>query len=74
MNSLAYFGKLLLVLGAGIAVLGLVLLIAARIKGVGQLPGDFYLQRKNFTFYFPLTTSILISLVVSLLAWVISKK
>lgn len=41
--------------------------------GFGHLPGDILIKKPNFTFYFPLTTSILISLIVSLIFWIISK-
>lgn len=41
--------------------------------GLGHLPGDIIIKRKNFTFYFPLTTSIIISLIVTLIFWIISK-
>lgn len=56
-------------------VLGLVLLLAGLLwpwlarLGIGHLPGDIYYQRKGFSFYFPLTSSIVISLVLSLLFW-----
>lgn len=57
-------GKLLIVLGVVIAGIGA--LISAGIP-LGRLPGDFVVRRDNFTFYFPLTTSILVSVVVTLL-------
>lgn len=41
--------------------------------GFGHLPGDIIIKRKNFTFYFPLTTSIIISLIVTLIFWIINK-
>jgi len=41
--------------------------------GIGHLPGDIYIQRKGFSFYFPLTTSIIISLVLSLFFWIFRK-
>lgn len=63
------FGKLLIVLGLVIVALGLVLTLAGRIPWLGQLPGDISIRRENFSFYFPLTSSILISLVLSLLFW-----
>ncbi len=56
-------------LGLVIAALGIVLTLAGRIPWLGHLPGDIAIRRENFSFYFPLTSSILISLVLSLLFW-----
>ncbi len=74
MNQFAQLGKVLVSLGMGLVLLGAFMLIAAKFKGVGHLPGDIYIQKKNFTFYFPLTTSILLSIIISFLFWVFSKK
>lgn len=63
------FGKLLIVIGLVIVALGLVLTLAGRIPWLGNLPGDIAIRRENFSFYFPITTSILISVVLSLLFW-----
>lgn len=62
-------GKLLLFMGLLLAGLGVLLLFADRLPGIGRLPGDILIQRKNFTFYFPITTSILISILLSVLLW-----
>jgi hypothetical protein len=47
---------------------------ANKIPLLGRLPGDMLVQRKNFTFYFPLATSIIISVVLSLVFWLWSKR
>ncbi|MDD2321172.1 MAG: DUF2905 domain-containing protein [Geobacteraceae bacterium] len=60
-------GKLLILLGGLMAVLGLVLLLADRIPWLGRLPGDIFIKRENFSFYFPLATCILLSLLLSLI-------
>lgn len=60
--------RLLIVLGIALVVVGLAWPWLARL-GVGRLPGDFAIRREGFSFYFPLTTSILVSLVLSLLFW-----
>ena len=73
-NLLQEIGKVLIILGLVIAVLGLLLTGFGKLSFLGRLPGDIFIQRKNFTFYFPITTSILISLVLSLLLYLISKK
>jgi hypothetical protein len=66
MSTLESFGKLLLVGGGLIAGVGLLILIFGRL-GLGRLPGDIFIQRDNFTFYFPLATMILISILLTLL-------
>ena len=72
-------GKLLLGIGCFIALLGLLLVLADRIPGigtlftwVGRLPGDVSIKRDNFSFYFPLGTSLLLSVVLSLLFYFLS--
>jgi hypothetical protein len=63
-------GKLLLVLGGVIIVAGAVLLLAGRFNlPLGRLPGDIIYRGKNTAFYFPLTTCIVISVVLSLIFW-----
>jgi hypothetical protein len=64
--DLSGLGRLLLVLAGVIAVVGLVLLAVGR-GLIPRLPGDIAIERKNFRFYFPLGTSILISLVLTVL-------
>jgi hypothetical protein len=70
---MAEMGRLLLVLGALLFVLGLVLTFAGRVPLVGRLPGDIVYRRGNFTFYFPLATSILLSLLLTGLLWLIRR-
>lgn len=60
-------GKSLIGFGLLIAALGVLIILASKIPHLGRLPGDLYVQRKNFTFYFPLATSILVSVVLSLI-------
>lgn len=67
-------GKLLLVLGGVILVAGAVLLLAGRFNlPLGRLPGDITYRGKNTLFYFPITTCILISLVLSLIFWLFGR-
>ena len=61
------FGKLLIFLGIVLIVAGLF------ISFVGRLPGDIYIKKENFTFYFPITTSIVLSIVLSLLLYLFSR-
>jgi hypothetical protein len=58
-----YVGKTLVFVGLGIAGLGLLMMLGLPL---GRLPGDFYVKRDGFSFYFPLTTSILLSVVLTL--------
>lgn len=62
-------GKSLIVIGLVIAAIGLLLTLAGKIPWLGRLPGDIFIKKDNFTFYFPLATSILISIILSLLLW-----
>jgi hypothetical protein len=63
------FGKFLLVCGLILAGIGLLFMLAGRIGWIGKLPGDIMIKRENVTFYFPLVTCIIISVVLSLLFW-----
>lgn len=65
--NLDSFGKLMLVAGILIAAVGLLLLLLGRL-GFGRLPGDIFIQRENITFYFPLATMIIISIILTLIA------
>jgi hypothetical protein len=75
---MAELGKFLLGLGLVMIVLGGILLLAGNSAGkvpwLGGLPGDIYIERENWRFYFPLCTSILISVVLSLLVWLFSRR
>jgi hypothetical protein len=64
---MADLGRALLVMGIVIAVVGVLLMLAGRVPWLGRLPGDIYIQRGTWTFYFPLATSIVISIVLTLL-------
>jgi hypothetical protein len=67
-------GKTLIVFGIIFIVVGVFLIFMHKIPLIGKLPGDIYIQKKNFTFYFPLATSLLISIILSLIFWLWSKK
>lgn len=74
MQGLGSLGKMLILFGAGLIAIGIFLLILHKIPFMGRLPGDIYIQKKNFTFYFPLASSIFLSLLFSLIMWVWSKR
>jgi hypothetical protein len=65
-------GKLLVLLGAVLAVVGLLLMLAPKIPFLGKLPGDIHIKKENFEVIIPLGTSILLSLVGSAILWLIS--
>jgi hypothetical protein len=60
-------GKLLILLGVFIIAFGLLLLVGEKIPWIGKLPGDIIVKKEKLTFYFPVTTSILISIILTLL-------
>ena len=65
-------GKLLVLLGGAIVIIGLAMVLLGRTNlPLGRLPGDIIYRGKNMTFYFPLATSILVSVVLSILLYVI---
>ena len=67
-------GKMLVVVGALIVAVGLGLVLLGKTNlPLGRLPGDIYYRGKNTTFYFPLTTSILLSVVLSLVLYLVSR-
>lgn len=62
-------GKVLIVLGISLTLVGVLFSVGGKIPWLGHLPGDIYIQRERFTFYFPLTTGILISIILSLVLY-----
>jgi len=67
-------GKTFVLFGAIILVVGVILMFAGKIPGIGRLPGDILIRRGNFTFYFPLATSILVSLILTLLFSILARR
>jgi hypothetical protein len=67
-------GRALIVLGVVVAVVGVVLVLFGRVPWIGRLPGDIHVERGNWTFYFPLGTSILISILLTLVLWLIGRR
>jgi len=73
-DGVQYIAKFLILLGLIVAAIGGLLLISGKIPWIGRLPGDIIIQRRNFTFYFPLATSILLSLILTLLFWLLGRR
>lgn len=71
---MASVGKLLVIFGVILIALGVLLQFANRIPWFGRLPGDILVEKKNFTFYFPVTTSIIVSVILSLIVWLWSRR
>jgi len=74
MMPLGGVGKLLIVLGGLLIIIGAAIVLVGKIPWLGRLPGDIYGERRNFTFVFPLTTSILISVILSLVLYLFSRR
>jgi DUF2905 family protein len=66
-------GKTLIVLGLIITAFGIIITFFGRVPWLGRLPGDIYIKNKNFTFYFPLATGMLLSVIISLILWLLRK-
>ena len=68
------FGKLFIFIGLLLVVIGIVFIVGNKIPFIGKLPGDIAIERNNFNFYFPITTCIIISIILSLIFWLLGKK
>lgn len=73
MPDFQHLGKILIFTGIFILMLGILLLFGDKIPYLGKLPGDIHIRKGNFAFYFPIATSILISLLISLIIYLTKK-
>ncbi|MGK9368315.1 DUF2905 domain-containing protein [Melioribacter sp. Ez-97] len=73
MNEFQTLGKILVVGGIVLLVVGLLLIFFGKIPYLGKLPGDITFKGKNYTIYFPLATSIIISIIISLILYLFRK-
>lgn len=73
-EGIQHIGKFLLIAGIIIAAVGALFLLSGKIPWLGKLPGDIIIQRKNFTFYFPLATSILLSIIITFIFWLLGRR
>ena len=71
MNDLA---RLLIVLGVVMALAGVALLVVGRVPWLGCLPGDIHIERDNWSFHFPIATSLLLSLLLTLVFYLIGRR
>ena len=67
-------GRALIILGFVLVVLGALLSLVGRVPWLGRLPGDIHIQRGSWSFYFPLATSLVLSVVLSLLFWLFGRR
>jgi len=67
-------GRTLIFIGVIILVIGVVLTVSPKIPFLGKLPGDIYYKKDNFTLYFPFTTSIIISVVISFILYIVTRR
>ncbi len=72
--TMAEIGKSIIFVGIIIIIIGVLLLFSDKLPfNLGRLPGDISYKKENFSFYFPITTSILISIILSILFYIFSK-
>lgn len=71
---LSDIGRMLVIFGIVLVLVGVVMMFADRIPFLGRLPGDIVVRRKNFTFYFPLVTMIIVSVVLTILLNLFTRK
>jgi len=75
-DGLGTIGRYLILFGVAIIVIGALLVLIGRFPGlkIGRLPGDIYIERDGWRFYFPLMTSILLSIILSFILWLFNRK
>lgn len=74
MQGFQPLGKILIIIGVFIIILGILFLFVGRIPWIGRLPGDIVIERKNINIYIPITTSIILSILLTIIFWVLSKR
>ncbi len=70
---MAELAKMIIILGIVLVAVGLLLLLAQKFPFLGRLPGDILIKKDNFTFYFPLATSIILSIIISLILYFLGR-
>jgi hypothetical protein len=68
------FGRLLIVAGIALLLAGLIVSLGGKFFGLGRMPGDIVIRRNNFTFYFPIVTSILLSIILTIVMWLFNRR
>ncbi len=67
-------GKIIIFIGLLLVVIGFVWMVGNKLPFIGKLPGDIAIERKNYSFYFPVTTCIIISIILSFILWFFNKR
>ena len=67
-------GKSIIFIGIVLIIVGILVTMAGKMPGAGKLPGDIFVKKENFSFYFPLTTCILLSIIFSAIMYFLGKK
>ena len=67
-------GKIIIFIGLLLVVIGFVWMVGNKLPFIGKLPGDIAIERKNYSFYFPVTTCIIISIILSFIFWFFNKR
>ena len=77
MPDFSAIGRFLIIIGVMFLLIGGALIWIGKshsLGGLGRLPGDLYIERKNFSFYLPITTSLVMSVVLSLIVWLLTRR
>jgi len=74
MENFSGLGKMIFIAGIVIAVVGLIIMFFNKIPFIGKMPGDIIIKKENFTFYFQIVTSILLSIILSLIFYFLRRK
>jgi hypothetical protein len=67
-------GRLLIITGLVMLIAGVVITVGSKFFGLGRMPGDIVIRRNNFTFYFPIVTSILLSIILTVVMWLFNRR
>ncbi|MEK6758311.1 MAG: DUF2905 domain-containing protein [Deltaproteobacteria bacterium] len=67
-------GKALIVIGIVIVIVGIIVTFGPKIPYIGRLPGDILIKRENFTLYFPLATSVIVSIILSVIFYFFTRR
>jgi uncharacterized protein HemY len=73
MSAFSNMGKTLIIIGLVITAMGIVLVCIPKVPWLGKLPGDIAVKKDNFQFYFPITTCIIISIILSIVLYLLRK-
>lgn len=71
---MVFLGKALIVVGIVIVIVGVLVTFGPKIPYIGRLPGDILIKRENFVFYFPLATSVIVSIILSVIFYFLTRR